>query len=205
MSLEVRGLDIGRGGRLLLRGVSFDCRAGQAVSIHGRNGLGKTSLLRTLAGLQPPMAGALGHDVDQVAYAGHVDGIKATLTVAETLGFWARIYGTDRVGEAVAGFGLEGLMARRGGRLSAGQRRRCALARLVLSGRPVWLLDEPTAALDAAGRAELRAVLEAHLDGGGMALMVTHGEPPLPCEALDLEPFAAGDALAGGAFAEAVE
>ena len=205
MSLRVEDLSIGRGGRLLLAGVTFEVPAGRAVSLHGRNGLGKTTLLRTLAGLQPPVSGGLSHDVDQVAYAGHVDGIKATLTVAETLNFWSRIYGTSRANAAADAFGLQPLLARRGGALSAGQRRRCALARLVLSGRSFWLLDEPTAALDAEGRAQLSAVIDAHLKEGGVAVMVTHGEPPLPCERVDLEPFAATEAQGAGDFAEAVE
>ncbi|MEL6915838.1 MAG: heme ABC exporter ATP-binding protein CcmA [Pseudomonadota bacterium] len=202
--LRARGLAIGRAGRPLLSGVTFEVPAGSALSLHGPNGLGKTTLLRTLAGLCPPLAGALDHDPETVAYAAHADGLKATLTVAETLSFWGRLHGTGNVTEAMAAFALAPLRDRPGAALSAGQRRRCALARLVVSGRPLWLLDEPTAALDADGQRQLARLLEGHLSAGGAALLVSHGPPPLDCPRLDLAQFAAA-APRAGAFAEAVE
>ncbi|MEL7299304.1 MAG: heme ABC exporter ATP-binding protein CcmA [Pseudomonadota bacterium] len=203
-ALSVTGLGIGRAGQPLLSGVTFDVPAGTALSLHGANGLGKTTLLRTLAGLCPPLAGTLRHDPETVAYAAHADGLKATLTVAETLSFWARVNGTARVPEALVAYGLTALADRPGAALSAGQRRRCALARLVVSGRPIWLLDEPTAALDAEGQGQLADALEAHLAKGGSALLVTHGTPPIDCPRLDLGSFAARSPRAG-AFAEPLE
>ncbi|MEO0486044.1 MAG: heme ABC exporter ATP-binding protein CcmA [Pseudomonadota bacterium] len=204
--LVVEGLSVGRGGRRLLDALAFEVPGGTALSLHGRNGLGKTTLLRTLAGLTPPMGGTLNHDTEAVAYAAHSDAIKPTLTVEETLRFWAALH--DRPGAetaALAAFGAEDLARRPGGVLSAGQRRRVALARLHLSGRPIWLLDEPTAGLDAAGQGQLAAALEAHLATGGVAVMVTHGAPPIACAALDLDPFGARAPRADDAFAEAVE
>ncbi len=206
MTLTVSGLGIGRTGRLLLRDVAFELAPGTALSVRGKNGLGKTTLLRTLAGLQPPLEGTLSHDPDAVAYAAHSDALKATLTVEETLRFWAQIYATDNAAAGIAAYGLDHLRARPGGELSAGQRRRCALARLVVSGRSIWLMDEPTAALDADGKSQLAAVLRTHLGQGGSAMMVNHGEHPIECTQLDLGVFeAAPEAARLDAFGEAVE
>ena len=203
--LRVNQLTIGRSHQPLLEGVSFDVAAGVALALRGGNGLGKTTLLRTLAGLMPLVAGALEHDIEQVAYAAHLDALKPTLTVWETLAFWAALYSTDRVELALSSFNLAPLVDRAGGTLSAGQRRRCALARLVVSGRPLWLLDEPTAALDTEGKAELGAVLTTHLSEGGSALLVTHGSLPIECASLDLEVYRARAGSSDDAFAEAIE
>ena len=204
--LEVEGLAIGRAERRLLSGVRLSVAPGTALSIHGTNGLGKTTLLRTLAGLMPPLEGRLTHDPEDVIYTAHGDAVKAGLTVAENLRFWAQLYGQGDIAPALAAFSLGPLAARRGDTLSAGQRRRCALARLVLAGRSIWLLDEPTAALDTNGQAELAAALTAQLAGGGVALLVTHGEPPIACPRLDLTAFRAGPPdRVTGAFAEALE
>ncbi|MEM9855443.1 MAG: heme ABC exporter ATP-binding protein CcmA [Pseudomonadota bacterium] len=203
--LSVEGLSVARGGRRLLSGVSLAVTRGTALSLHGRNGLGKTSLLRVLAGLLDPAEGRLIHDPEKTAYSGHGDAIKASLTVAEMLGFWADLYGAASIEPALLAFDLDAIAGRRGEALSAGQRRRCALARLALVNRPIWLLDEPTAALDQAGQAELCTLLSGHLNAGGSALLVTHGAPPIDCPRLDLEAFRATPGEEAGAFAEALE
>ena len=203
--LRVNQLTIGRSQLPLLEGVSFDVGAGEALALRGGNGLGKTTLLRTLAGLMPPMSGELHHDTEQVAYAAHLDALKPALTVRETLIFWAALFRTNLVDQALMAFNLAPLADRPGAMLSAGQRRRCALARLVVSGRPLWFLDEPTAALDATGQGELGSALKTHLASGGSALLVTHGALPIECPSLDLETFRAQAAYSDDAFAETIE
>ncbi|MEM6727106.1 MAG: heme ABC exporter ATP-binding protein CcmA [Pseudomonadota bacterium] len=204
MTLAVRDLAIGRGGRTLLAGVTFEVEGRAALAIRGRNGLGKTTLLRTLAGLTPPLAGTLAQAPEDCAYASHADGLKATLTVREHLAFWARIYGTEGGARALANYGLERLADVPCGALSAGQRRRAALARLSLSARPIWLLDEPMAALDRDGVAQLAAAIEDHLATGGLALIVTHGSLPFDCPSLDLGAFEAREADGADGFGEAL-
>ncbi|MEM1374656.1 MAG: heme ABC exporter ATP-binding protein CcmA [Pseudomonadota bacterium] len=202
--LALRDLRIGRVDRPLLDDVTFEVPAGGALALQGPNGLGKTTLLRTLAGLMPPLSGAVSHDTEDVAYAAHLDALKPALSVRESLAFWADLYGTAQVDAALAAFNLQALADRPCAMLSAGQRRRCALARLVVSGRSIWLLDEPTAALDAQGQAELADVLKAHSARGGIALLVTHAPLPIPCETLELTPFRAKPDLTGNAFGEAL-
>lgn len=204
-SLSVSALRIGRVNRPLLDALAFEVPEGGTLALRGPNGLGKTTLLRTLAGLMPPLSGVLSHDPEDAAYGAHLDALKPALTVRETLRFWSDIYGTRRIDEALAAFNLAELADRPCAMLSAGQRRRCALARLFVSGRRIWLMDEPTAALDADGQRELADVLTAHLGQGGIALMVTHMPLPIPCEELDLSPFRARPDLAGDAFGEALE
>lgn len=176
----------------MLEGVSFVLRAGEALVLRGPNGVGKTTLLRSVAGLQPPLSGRIGLDREAMAYAGHVDGIKATLSVRENLTFWADVFATDRVGAALAAFELDGLADRHAGNLSAGQKRRLGLARMVVTGRPVWVLDEPTVSLDVDAVAMFAGAVRAHLKGGGMALMATHIDLGLDeARVLNLAPFRA--------------
>ena len=178
--LNVTDLACRRGDATVLRGVTFDLAPGAALVLRGPNGAGKTTLLRTLAGLAAPVAGDVSHAPDAMAYAAHADGLKAQLTVAENLAFWARIFGTRDIGPAVAAFDLAPLLARRAADLSAGQKRRAALARLPLTGRAIWLLDEPTVSLDTDNVALFGAVVRAHLAAGGMALVATHIDLGLP-------------------------
>lgn len=192
MSLSVRDLACARGGLPLLEGVSFSVNAGAALVLRGPNGCGKTTLLRTIAGLQPALSGAIDCPPDAIAYAAHADGIKATLSVAENLCFWAAIYGTSEIETALEQMNLRALAERAAQNLSAGQKRRLGLARLMVTGRPVWVLDEPTVSLDVASVALFGDVVRTHLAGGGMAVMATHIELGLPeAEILDLTPFKA--------------
>ena len=202
MELRVSDLVVARGGVAILDGVTFTLRRGQALLLRGPNGAGKTTLLRTIAGLQPPLSGILSAPAESVAYAGHADGTKATLTVAENLSFWAAIYGAARIGPALDAFDLAPLARRPARDLSAGQRRRLGLARLLLTGRPLWVLDEPTVSLDAASTRRFAGAVEDHLAAGGIALIATHVDLGLDAPALDLGPLRARGA-GQGAFDEA--
>ena len=188
--LTVRDLSVARGGVPVLEDVSFDLAPGQALVLRGPNGVGKTTLLRTVAGLQPPLAGRIDGAEDRLAYAGHADGLKATLSVVENLTFWARVFDRSDIAPALAAFDLQVLADRRAGSLSAGQKRRLGLARLMVTGRPVWVFDEPTVSLDAASVALFADAVRAHLGQGGSALMATHIDLGLnEARVLDLTPF----------------
>ena len=196
-----------RGGRLVFAGVSFALAAGRALVLRGRNGIGKSSLLRMIAGLVPLEDGELtlqeaGTDVDLAQlchYFGHLDAIKPVLSVTENLGFWASYLalGPDSAPAegldcqaALDAVGIGQLADLPAGYLSAGQRRRLALARLLVAPRPVWLLDEPTSALDTEGQQRLFAMVEAHLKAGGLVVAATHADLPFEIETLDLTPYA---------------
>jgi heme exporter protein A len=203
--LTARDLAVQRGGLPVLAGLSITLPPGQALVLTGPNGIGKTTLLRTVAGLQPPLHGTVTLPPEGAAYAGHADGAKATLTVAENLGFWARIYGTATIEPALEAMDLRALRDRPAQSLSAGQRRRLGLARLFVTGRRLWLLDEPTVSLDAASVARFAAAVRAHLAKGGAALLASHVALGLDRVAtLDLARFrAAPSAPAPGGFDEA--
>ncbi len=185
--IEARGLAAFRGERLVFRDISFRLGRGDALVLVGPNGAGKSTLLRLLAGLVRPAAGTLawnGEDTltdlarhaGRLAYLGHQDGIKPTLTAAENLAF----FGHDpAVGEALDALGLTPLAALPARMLSAGQRRRLALGRLVLSAAPLWLLDEPTLGLDAAAVTRLGGLLAEHRRRGGIVIAATHLPLPL--------------------------
>lgn len=188
--LEARELAGERGGRVVFAGVSFVLAPGGALVLTGPNGAGKTSLLRVLAGLgrladgallwdgQPALEDRLAHAA-RLALVGHQDALKPALTVAETLRHEARIAGGDAQA-AILALGLEALAAHPVRILSAGQRRRVALARLVLgTARPLWLLDEPTVALDVEGVATLGRALAEHRARGGMVIASSHLDLPL--------------------------
>ena len=209
MKLVVQDLAVARGGVTLLAGVGFDLGAGGCLVLRGPNGCGKTTLLRVLAGLQPPLSGRVDMPPEAAAYAGHADGNKAVLTVAENLGFWAALHGqaTGRVAAAMARMNLADLADRPAGELSAGQKRRLGLARLLVCGRPLWLLDEPTVSLDAASVALFAGVVRDHLAAGGAAVIATHIDLGLPeAEVLELGGYRATSAVSGAfdrAFDEA--
>jgi heme exporter protein A len=205
--LRVADLAVARGGVTLLERVGFALAPGEVLIVKGPNGIGKTTLLRTIAGLQPPLAGRIDAAEGAMAYAGHLDGVKATLSVTENLRFWARIFGTDpaRVAVALAAFDIAGLAQRPAQALSAGQRRRLGLARLLVTGRPVWVLDEPTVSLDVASVALFAAAVRAHAAAGGAALLATHVATGLDgAGELDLGRFRASPgAVEAGGFDEA--
>ncbi len=189
--LDVTELAAFRGERLVLRDVSFTVSAGGALLLLGSNGSGKSTLLRVLAGLLRPAAGRVawaGEDVlsdlaghaTRVGYLGHQDAIKPGLTAAENLRFAASVGGRrDAVGAALETLGLSRFGDLPARLLSAGQRRRLALARLMLTPAPLWLLDEPTLGLDAGSVAQLGAVLAGHRAGGGLVVAATHLDLPL--------------------------
>lgn len=190
--LSLNNLAVARGGVTVLQGLTLTVAPGQALILRGPNGSGKTTLLRTLAGLQPAAAGSFELPADSVAYAAHADGLKSTLTVAENLSFWARIYGGPAIDHAVRALDLAVLIRRRAGELSAGQKRRLGLARLLVTGRPLWLLDEPTVSLDVASVALFAGVVRDHLAKDGLAVIATHVDLGLPeAQVLDLDPHRA--------------
>jgi heme exporter protein A len=197
MKLEVQDLAVARGGVPLLAGVGFTVEAGQALILRGPNGSGKTTLLRTLAGLQPPLGGLITGGGETIAYAAHADGLKTMLSVAENLRFWADIFGTRNIDGALAAYGLDPLRDRLAGTLSAGQKRRLGLARMLVTGRPVWAMDEPTVSLDVDAVEMFSAAVSGHLSAGGLAVVATHVDLGLgTAEELDLRHFrAAADAM----------
>lgn len=206
MDLVVRDLTVARGGVPVLEHLDFTLGAGQVLVLRGPNGSGKTTLLRTLAGLQPPMAGEVGLPPEAIAYAAHADGLKAQLSVTENLAFWASVHGTRDIAPALKLMNLESLADRMAANLSAGQKRRLGLARLLVTGRPIWLLDEPTVSLDTASVALFAEAVGAHVAGGGAALIATHIDLGLEAEILDVTPFKADPSVAetgAGAFDEA--
>lgn len=203
MELVVTDLGCARGGVPLLQGVNFRLQEGEALVLRGANGIGKTTLLRTLAGLQPPLGGTIDCPEDQSAYASHADGIKAQLTVRENLDFWASVHGTEVHEDVFQAFDLVELRDRFAGTLSAGQKRRLGLARLGVIGRKILFLDEPTVSLDRFSVKLFADFLkEQHLAKGGIAVIATHIDLGLEAPEIDLEPFrAAYDA--GGSSDEA--
>lgn len=191
MDLTVTDMACARGGVPILEGVSFTLARGETLLLRGPNGIGKTTLLRTLAGLQPALEGAVSMPAEALAYGAHADGLKGALTVSENLRFWARIYGRRDIGPALRDFNLEELKNRPAHSLSAGQKRRLGLARLLVTGRRIWALDEPTVSLDSASVALFGAAIKSHCAAGGSALMATHIDLGFKARVLDLAPFRA--------------
>ncbi|MAY88915.1 MAG: heme ABC exporter ATP-binding protein CcmA [Pseudooceanicola sp.] len=204
MMLGLHDLSVARGGRPVLSGLSLALAPGQALILRGPNGVGKTTLLRTIAGLQPPFAGQVDCAPETVAYAAHSDGLKPTLTVAENLRFWAAVFGTRDINPALAAYDLAPLAERPAGMLSAGQKRRLGLARLMVTNRPLWALDEPTVSLDTTAVAQFASVLRDHLWQGGAALIATHIDLGITADTLDLGPYRAAPDR-GDAFDDAFE
>jgi heme exporter protein A len=194
MRLSGRGLKCVRGDREVFSGLDFESAAGETLAVVGRNGSGKTSLLRLIAGLLHPAGGSIeldGGDAEltlpeQAHYLGHRDALKPALSVMENLSFWRDFLGGE-IGDAAASIarvGIDHASHLPAGFLSAGQRRRLSIARLLSVKRPIWLLDEPTTALDAAGQAMFAGLMREHLGGGGLIIAATHA--PLGIEAKEL-------------------
>ena len=193
-SISCTALTLSRGGRALLRGLTLSAGPGEALVLTGPNGAGKTTLLRALAGLIRPDDGRItvrpGHGA--IAFLGHSDGLKPTERVRDALSFWTRLHGGDgaRLEPVMEQLAIAHLGARPCATLSAGQKRRVALARIVLSARPVWLLDEPAAPLDARSRERLADRVARHRQAGGVVIATTHAELGWP----DARRFDVGDA-----------
>ena len=201
--LSVEAVTIERGGRVVIDGLSFSVGAGDVLVLTGPNGVGKTTLIRALAGILPPTSGSIQvvgtNDDQQLAslchYVGHRDAIKPKLTVTENIAFWAEYLGgsaasTDAALDAV---GLLGLAEIPAAYLSAGQKRRLGLARLLSAPRPIWLLDEPTTSLDAEHQRQFAGLIEQHRAAGGMVIAATHMDLGLP-DARSLQLTARGTA-----------
>lgn len=185
MQLTCENLTCSRGGRQVFSGLNFSLPGGEALVVTGRNGAGKSSLLRMLAGLISISAGRLALTdakddatlAEQSHYLGHLDAVKPSLSVGENLRFWARFLGGrgGPIEPALAAVDLVPLADLPAGYLSAGQRRRLSIARLVAVPRPIWLLDEPTSALDVPSQKRLAELMAGHLAGGGMIVAAAHG------------------------------
>ena len=194
--LTVAGLTLSRGERVLFRDLSLSLASGEAVALTGANGAGKTSLLRAIAGFLRPDAGTVAFgDSDpgearrrHLHWLGHLDGLKGARRARDELAFQAQWQGAgaDGVAAAVEVLALEPLLELEVRQLSAGQRRRLAFARLVAAPRPLWLLDEPFAPLDARWRAALGVLMQAHLDKGGAILAAVHDPLPVAARAVDI-------------------
>jgi heme exporter protein A len=186
MRLTAFDLACRRGDREVFAGVSFSLGPGEALAVRGRNGAGKSSLLRLVVGLLRAAGGRLSLDGgdpeltvgEQAHYLGHQDALKPSLSVRENLTFWSGFLGAAAadIGEPLAAVGLQALADLPAAYLSAGQRRRLSIARLLAVKRPIWLLDEPASSLDAVAQQRLGEFMAAHLAGGGLILAATHGE-----------------------------
>lgn len=201
--LAGRGLTCIRGDRLIFRDLDLTVEAGGALLLRGPNGSGKSSLLRCLAGLLPLAGGALtwdgrpvtedrDHYRRRLCYVGHQDAVKPALSVAENLRVWAQLYGADgnaAVGRALVRLGLAGLADLPALLLSAGQRRRLALARLALVPAPLWLLDEPTTGLDDDSILRFTGLVAEHRRRGGMVVLSSHDGPDFAESELSLPDF----------------
>jgi heme exporter protein A len=185
MRLSGRGVTCVRGGRVVFAGLDFEAAGGEVLAVTGANGSGKTSLLRLIAGLLLPAEGAVALEggeaeltlPEQAHYLGHRDALKPALSVTENLSFWRDFLGGEAqdAGQSLAAVGLDHAAHLPAAYLSAGQRRRLSLARLLTVRRPVWLLDEPTAALDVAGQDLFAGLMRDHLARGGLIVAATHG------------------------------
>jgi heme exporter protein A len=179
-SIRVEALSLSRGGRRLFEGLSFAAASGAYVEVHGSNGSGKTSVLRTIAGFLKPQSGRIVFDgVEEPAlalhYIGHANALKREVSVSEHLRYWAGLFGGAARKDVIAQtLDLARVLSLPVRALSQGQARRLALARLIIAPRPVWLLDEPAASLDDAGKAALNGLISSHRASGGIAIAAVH-------------------------------
>lgn len=194
MRLSGSGVRCVRGGREVFSGLDFTASAGEALAVTGRNGSGKTSLLRLIAGLLTPEGGSIALEggvgeltlPEKAHFLGHRDALKPALSVSENLAFWREFLGGEafELAECLEAVGLDHAAGLPAAFLSAGQRRRLSIARLLAARRPIWLLDEPTNALDTSGQAMFAALMGDHLARGGLIIAATHA--PLGIAAREL-------------------
>lgn len=181
MTLLANALACERNGRVVFSGLSFKVEDGHCAELRGPNGSGKSSLLRLIAGLLPATHGTLSLSGDEAIpqachFIAHQEAMKSALTVSENLEFWSAMLGGQSIAEALAAFVLEPLRNEQAAILSAGQRRRLALSRLFLARRPLWLLDEPTTALDRDTVSLLKKHMKDHLAAGGIIITAAHDD-----------------------------
>ncbi len=214
MQLVAEKLAVDRGERRIFKGLSLSVSAGTAMVVTGPNGAGKSTLIKAIAGFLEPAEGTIrldgleGEDTERPLaeychYLAHDNALKSQLTVAENLSFWQRFLGAPHasVDEALERVGLPGVGALPAGYLSAGQKRRVAIARLLVTHRPVWLVDEPTAALDKASEARFAELATAHVAAGGILVAATHQALGIK----DAQTLHLDKPVAGGAFGVAGE
>lgn len=200
LTLEVETLAVERGERIVVAGVGFTLAPGQGLTLRGANGTGKTSILRAVAGFARPAEGDIrfrqaGAPLDpaetratQIHWLGGDDALADKLSVTESLAFWAGLYDGAVAPDLIATLGLDGLDHAPLGKLSTGQRRRCALGRLIAAPRALWLLDEPMSGLDDEGREVLARMIAEHRGAGGLVLMASHDQSVEGCPVLRLRP-----------------
>ena len=183
--LKVNNLSFQKGYNLLFENLSFEINSGEALKVSGPNGSGKTTLLRYIAGLSTN--NLLN---DNIAYSGHLDGVKSTLTVQENLKFWSGIYNTNDMANVIKTLKLNDFQNRIAGELSAGQKRRLGLARMLITNAKIWLMDEPTVSLDKTTTTLISEIITQHCKEGGAAIISTHVNLNLPSsKVLDISEF----------------
>jgi heme exporter protein A len=171
-----RSISARRGGRLVIEGITLTVEPGQIYVLRGENGAGKSTLLRTLAGLSPIASGSIDRSEAATVFLGHADGVKGALSARENISFWRALYsaGAESAAQATNALQVAPFIDQPAATLSAGQRRRLALCRIAISGRPIWLLDEPTSGMDAASIAAVIRLIAGHCGNSGAAIVATH-------------------------------